>query len=90
MSPLLLTGRAPAPVPGVRGASSAQEDEAAELEAAMMMSLAETSGGGGAAAQLDSDTLDEVMAMQRSGNMNQEEELEMALRLSQQQVYLSS
>ena len=26
------------------------------------------------------------MAMQRSGNMNQEEELEMALRLSQQQV----
>jgi len=78
-------GRAPAPVPGVRGASSAQEDEAAELEAAMMMSLAETSGGGGAAAQLDSDTLDEVMAMQRSGNMNQEEELEMALRLSQQQ-----
>ena len=64
-----------------------QEDEAAELEAAMMMSLAETSGGGGAAAQLDSDTLDEVMAMQRSGNMNQEEELEMALRLSQQQVY---
>ena len=56
----------------------------------MMMSLAETSGGGGAAAQLDSDTLDEVMAMQRSGNMNQEEELEMALRLSQQQVYFSS
>ena len=28
----------------------------------------------------------QVMAMQRSGNMNQEEELEMALRLSQQQV----
>ena len=56
----------------------------------MMMSLAETSGGGGAAAQLDSDTLDEVMAMQRSGNMNQEEELEMALRLSQHQVYFSS
>ena len=56
----------------------------------MMMSLAETSGGGGAAAQLDSDTLDEVMAMQRSGNMNQEEELEMALRLSQQQVYFYS
>merc|ERR1719278_523268 len=78
-------GRASAPVPGVRGVSSAQEDEAAELEAAMMMSLAETSGGGGAAAQLDSETLDEVIAMQRSGNMNQEEELEMALRLSQQQ-----
>lgn len=89
-SPPLFTGRAPAPVPGVRGASSAQEDEAAELEAAMMMSLAETSGGGGAAAQLDSGTLDEVMAMQRSGNMDQEEELEMALRLSQQQVYFSS
>jgi len=78
-------GRASAPIPGMRGQSSAQEDEAAELEAAMMMSLAETSGSGGAAAQLDSETLDQVMAMQRSGNMNQEEELEMALRLSQQQ-----
>ena len=85
----------------MRGQSSAAEDEAAELEAAMMMSLAETSGSGGAAAQLDSQTLDQVrlnssnplveillqvMAMQRGGNMNQEEELEMALRLSQQQV----
>ena len=30
------------------------------------------------------------MAMQRSGNMNQEEELEMALRLSQQQVSFPS
>jgi len=78
-------GRAPPAIPGMRGQSSAQEDEAAELEAAMMMSLAETSGSGGAAAQLDSETLDQVMAMQRSGNMNQEEELEMALRLSQQQ-----
>jgi len=78
-------GRAPPPIPGMRGQSSAQEDEAAELEAAMMMSLAETSGSGGAAAQLDSETLDQVMAMQRTGNMNQEEELEMALRLSQQQ-----
>lgn len=78
-------GRAPPSIPGVRGQSSAQEDEAAELEAAMMMSLAETSGSGGAPAQLDSETLDQVMAMQRSGNMNQEEELEMALRLSQQQ-----
>merc|ERR1719500_2017933 len=78
-------GRAPPPIPGMRGQSSAQEDEAAELEAAMMMSLAETSGSGGAPAQLDSGTLDQVMAMQRSGNMNQEEELEMALRLSQQQ-----
>ena len=66
------------------------ERSVSELEAAMMMSLAETSGGGGAAAQLDSGTLDEVMAMQRSGNMDQEEELEMALRLSQQQVYFSS
>ena len=44
----------------MRGQSSAQEDEAAELEAAMMMSLAETSGSGGAAAQLDSETLDQV------------------------------
>merc|ERR1719500_1850768 len=78
-------GRAPPPIPGMRGQSSAAADEAAELEAAMMMSLAETSGSGGAAAQLDSQTLDQVMAMQRSGNMNQEEELEMALRLSQQQ-----
>ena len=32
----------------------------------------------------------QVMAMQRSGNLNQEEELEMALRLSQQQVYFPS
>ena len=55
-----VTGRAPPPTPGVRGQSSAQEDEAAELEAAMMMSLAETSGSGGAAAQLDSETLDQV------------------------------
>ena len=54
------TGRAPPSIPGVRGQSSAQEDEAAELEAAMMMSLAETSGSGGAAAQLDSQTLDQV------------------------------
>ena len=56
----LPTGRAPPSIPGVRGQSSAQEDEAAELEAAMMMSLAETSGSGGAPAQLDSGTLDQV------------------------------
>ena len=56
----LLAGRAPPPIPGMRGQSSAQEDEAAELEAAMMMSLAETSGSGGGAAQLDSETLDQV------------------------------
>ena len=56
----LPTGRAPPSIPGVRGQSSAQEDEAAELEAAMMMSLAETSGSGGAPAQLDSETLDQV------------------------------
>ena len=55
-----LPGRAPPPVPGMRGHSSAAADEAAELEAAMMMSLAETSGSGGAAAQLDSQTLDQV------------------------------
>ena len=56
----LPTGRAPPSIPGVRGQSSAQEDEAAELEAAMMMSLAETSGSGGAPAQLDSETMDQV------------------------------
>ena len=50
----------------MRGQSSAQEDEAAELEAAMMMSLAETSGSGGAAAQLDSETLDQVRMFKSS------------------------
>jgi len=74
-----------AAVPGARGGDTAAQDEAAELEAAMMMSLAETSGGGGQAAQLDTETLGQVLAMQRGGDMDQEEELAMALRMSQEQ-----
>jgi len=76
----------PPPRQGVRlGATTAEQDEAAEIEAAMMMSLAETSGTGGQPAQLDSETLNRVMAMQREGDMDQEEQLELALRMSQQQ-----
>lgn len=55
----------------------------------MMMSLAETSGSGGEAARLDPEELARVLAMQGEGNMDQEEamdqELQMALRLSQEQ-----
>jgi len=67
--------------------SSAARDEAAEIEAAMLMSLAETSGSDGGPAQLDSEELARVMAMQREGGWGGEEdqEMEMALRMSQQQ-----
>lgn len=74
-----------AAVPGARGGEAAARDEAAELEAAMLMSLAETSGTGGQAAKLDTETLGQVLAMQRGGDLDQEEELAQALRLSQEQ-----
>jgi len=73
---------------GETGSSaSAARDEAAELEAAMLMSLAETSGAGGGPANLDSEELARVMAMQREGGWGggEDQEMEMALRLSQQQ-----
>jgi len=74
---------------GETGTSSslAARDEAAELEAAMLMSLAETSGADGGPAQLDNEELARVMDMQREGGWGGEEdpEMEMALRLSQQQ-----
>jgi len=71
--------------------SSAARDEAAEIEAAMLMSLAETSGSDGGPAQLDSAELARVMDMQREGGWGGEEdqEMEMALRLSQQQPVLA-
>jgi len=67
--------------------SSAAMDEAAELEAAMLMSLAETSGADGGPAQLDSQELERVMAMQREGGWGPQEDDDMqtAIRLSQQQ-----
>ena len=67
--------------------SSAAIDEAAELEAAMLMSLAETSGADGGPAQLDSQELERVMAMQREGGWgpHEDDDMQMAIRLSQQQ-----
>jgi len=73
---------------GESGSSaSAARDEAAELEAAMLMSLAETSGTEGGPANIDSEELARVMAMQSEGGWGagEDQEMEMALRLSQQQ-----
>ena len=69
--------------PARTGSSGARRDEEADLEAAMMLSLAGTSGPDGTPADIDSEELARVMEMQRHGS--EEEMMEMALRMSQEQ-----